>query len=273
MTDDRALADRVLREARLAGHPAGEYVGQENFMDVSEILALGERARLAPGVRTLDVCCGVGGPGLLLAARTGCDYLGVDRSPDAVALARSRAGPARSIAFAVADVPPLPAGPFDVVLLLETTLAFADKAPLVAAVADVLAPGGRFAFTVEEGLPLTPAERAVMPASDTVWPWPLASLHDDLAAVGLRVTSIEDRTAAHRSRAASLLVAYETRRSSLVAGLGEEPVADLLSAHRTWVRWLGRRRVRKYAVVAARAPVNRAAPSVVRLGRGPAPGG
>ena len=66
-------------------------------------------------------------------------------------------------------MPPLPDGRFDVVLLLETMLAFPDKAALLAEVARVLEPGGRFAFTVEEGRPLTAGERARMPDADTVW--------------------------------------------------------------------------------------------------------
>ena len=73
-------------------------------------------------------------------------------------------------------VPPLPAGSFDVVLLLETMLAFEDKDALVREVAAALRPGGRFAFTLEEGPPLTAAERAAMPDADTVWLTPLDAL-------------------------------------------------------------------------------------------------
>ena len=52
-------------------------------------------------------------------------------------------------------------------LLLETMLAFEDKDALVRAIAAALRPGGRFAFTLEEGPPLTAAERAAMPDADT----------------------------------------------------------------------------------------------------------
>ena len=57
--------------------------------------------------------------------------------------------------FEQARLPPLPEGRFEVVFLLETMLAFPDKQVLVSEVAGVLEPGGRFAFTVEEGRPLT----------------------------------------------------------------------------------------------------------------------
>jgi ubiquinone/menaquinone biosynthesis C-methylase UbiE len=39
----------------------------------------------------------------------------------------------------------------------------------MAEMARVLEPGGRFAFTVDEGRPLTQPERARMPGADTVW--------------------------------------------------------------------------------------------------------
>src|SRR4029078_10805205 len=109
------------------------------------------------GVAVLDVCCGVAGPGRFVTRELGCDYLGVDASASAVAIARERAGdlPCR---FEVGDVPPLPAGSFDVVLLLETMLAFEDTVALVDATAAALRPGGRFAFTLEEGPPLTSGE-------------------------------------------------------------------------------------------------------------------
>jgi SAM-dependent methyltransferase len=103
-----------------------------------------------------------GGSGRFLTRELCCDYLGVDASASAVAVARERAGdlPCR---FATAHVPPVPAGSFDVVLLLETMLAFEDKDPLVREIAAALRPGGRLAFTLEERPPLTTAERAVTP--------------------------------------------------------------------------------------------------------------
>ena len=52
----------------------------------------------------------------------------------------------------------------------------------------MLEPGGRFAFTVEEGRPLTQQERARMPGADTVWPIELAELTGVLRNAGLTVT-------------------------------------------------------------------------------------
>ena len=176
--DERAPFVQALERAREAAFPPGEYVGQESFVTASEIHVLADRAGIRPGVSVLDVCCGVAGPGRLLARERGCSYLGVDSSASAVEIARERASglPCR---FEVAEVPPLPPGTFDVVLLLETMLAFRDKEAVFAAVSAALAPGGRFAFTLEEGEPLSDVERAAMPDADTVWLTPLADRSEE----------------------------------------------------------------------------------------------
>src|SRR3954452_5851702 len=159
---DRAAFDRALHRARLSAYGSGEFVGQESFMTAGEIRALAVRAGVGPGVSVLDVCCGVAGPGRFITRELRCSYLGVDRSASAIEIARERAGdlPCR---FEVARVPPVPSGPFDVVLLLETMLAFHDKEALLREISGALRAVGRFAFTMEEGAPLTEPERARMP--------------------------------------------------------------------------------------------------------------
>src|SRR3954447_17406720 len=123
--DDRAPFEGALHRARVAAYAPGEFVGQESFMTAAEIRVLASRAGISAGVTVLDLCCGIAGPGRLLTRELGCVYLGVDASASAVALASERAGdlPCRS---ETAHPPPLPAGSFDVALLLETMLAFAD---------------------------------------------------------------------------------------------------------------------------------------------------
>ena len=250
--DERAPFDRALHRARVSAYPRGEFVGQESFMTAGEIRALGVQAGIGPGVTVLDLCCGVAGPGRLLARELGPDYLGVDASASAVALARERAGdlPCR---FAVAQVPPLPGGSFDVVLLLETMLAFEDKDALVRAIAEALAPGGRFAFTLEEGRPLTPAERAAMPDADTVWLTPLDEMAAVLERAGLVVTFQEDHSRAHRATAQALVAAFAAGAADIAAQVGRRALDDLLAAHRLWIEWFDAGRVRKFALVAERA--------------------
>src|SRR5215207_11109430 len=201
--DDRAAFDRALHRARVSAYAPGEFVGQESFMTAGEILALAVRAGVGPGVTVMDLCCGIAGPGRFLTRELGCVYLGVDASASAAAVARERAGnlPCR---FAIAQLPPLPAGSFDVVFLLETMLAFEDKDALVREIAAALRPGGRFAFTLEEGPPLTTAERAAMPDADTVWLAPLDQLETSLKRAGLVVTWEEDHSRPHRTTARAL---------------------------------------------------------------------
>jgi SAM-dependent methyltransferase len=244
--DERTPFEQALRRAR---ESAGEYVGQESFMTADEIRALARHAGVGPGVSVLDACCGTAGPGTLIARELGCDYLGVDFSQTAIALARERAGDLR---FVVGRVPPLPAGEFDVVLLLEAMLAFPDKEPLVDAVAAALAPGGRFAFTLEEGAPLSAAERAAMPDADTVWLTPLDELAASLERAGLAIRWVEDLSRAHRARAQALADAFAADGAAIAARIGRRALDDLLAAHRLWVDWLDHGRVRKLALVANR---------------------
>jgi len=247
--DERASFDRALGRARRSAYATGEFVEQESFMRAEEIRALAVRAGIGPGVSVLDLCCGVAGPGRFVTGELGCSYLGVDASASAIAIARERAGglPCR---FEVGRVPPVPHGSFDVVLLLETMLAFADKPPLLREISSVLPVGGRFAFTVEEGEALTEAERQLMPDADTVWLLPLPRLLSLLEQAGLRVGWMDERSGAHREMVDSLIDAFAADRSAIAAEVGERALDELLAAHRLWSDWLRDGRVRKFAAVA-----------------------
>jgi SAM-dependent methyltransferase len=249
--DERAPFDRALHRAPAAVYAPGEYVGQESFMTAGEIRALARHAGIGPGVTVLDLCCGTAGPGRFLTRELGCAYLGVDSSASAVAIARERAGdlPCR---FAVAQIPPLPTGPFDVVLLLEAMLAFEDKDALIRGIFPALRPGGRFAFTLEEGPPLTAAERAAMPDADTVWLTPLDEIVASLERAGLVVTWQDDLSRAHRAMAQARAGAFAAHAEDIVAHIGHRALDELLAAHRLWVDWLDEGRVRKLALVASR---------------------
>jgi SAM-dependent methyltransferase len=249
--DERLPFVQALQRAREVAFAPGEYVEQESFMRAGEIRALAERAGIAYGVSVLDLCCGVAGPGRFVTRELGCGYLGVDSSQSAVDIARvrTRGLPCR---FEVAQVPPLPPGTFDVVLLLETMLAFRDKEPLLRGIAAALTAGGRFGFTLEEGPPLTGAEQERMPDADTVWLTPLAEVRTLLERVGLVVRWQEDWSRSHRAMADSLLDAFAADATAIASQIGRRALAELLAAHRLWSDWLGTGRVRKIAFVAER---------------------
>jgi SAM-dependent methyltransferase len=247
--DERVPFVEALQLARVSAYAPGEFVGQESFMSATEVLALAGHAAVAPEVRVLDLCCGVAGPGRFITAELGCTYLGVDLSPSAIDIARERAGvlPCR---FEVGRIPPIPPGPYDVVLLFETMLAFPDKEPLLQEISRALATGGRFAFTMEEGLPLTPSERASMPDADTVWLTPLPEMLTALERVGLVVRWQDDWSLSHRGVADSLTDAFAADAVGIAAQIGGQALEELLSAHRLWSDWLRDGRIRKIAVVA-----------------------
>ena len=256
--DERVPFAEALQRARRSAYAPGEYVEQESFMRAGEIRTLAERAGIAGGVAVLDLCCGVAGPGRFITRELGCGYLGVDYSASAIDIARTRAR-GLHCRFEVARVPPLPRGPFEVVLLLETMLAFPDKWSLLAGVAGALASGGRFAFTLEEGRPLTGPERARMPDADTVWLTPLEEMSGLLERAGLVVRWQEDCSLAHRAMADSLIDAFTADAAAIAAQIGRPALDDLIAAHRLWSEWLETGRVRKFAVVAERSPLGRSA--------------
>jgi SAM-dependent methyltransferase len=233
----------------LSAYAPGEFVEQESFMRATEIRALAHQAGIAPGVSVLDLCCGVAGPGRLITRELGCTYLGVDFSSSAIDIARESAGdlPCR---FEVSRIPPIPPGQFDVVLLFETLLAFPKKEPLLQEIAGVLITGGRFAFTMEAGPPLTEAERERMPDADTVWLTPLHDILNCLERAGLVVRWQEDFTRSHRAMADSLAEAFAADATDIATQIGPRALEELLAGHRLWGKWLREGRVRKIALVA-----------------------
>ena len=250
--DDRAPFVRALRRARESAYAPGEFVEQEGFMRASEIRTLARQAGIAPGVWVLDLCCGVAGPGRFITQQFGCSYLGVDYSASAIEIARERAVDL-PCHFEIARIPPIPPGQFDVVLMLETMLAFPEKDPLLHEIARALRPGGRFAFTMEDGLPLTKAERKSMPDADTV---SLTSREDLLASlerVGLIVRCQQDCSQSHRALAESLIAAFAANAVDITAQIGHRALEELLAAHRLWSDWLRDGRIRKIALVAEKA--------------------
>ena len=132
--------------------------------------------------------------------------------------------------------------PFEVVLLLETMLAFPDKEPLLREISRALTAGGRFAFTLEEGPPLTEAERERMPDADTVWVTPLVEMLAGLERVGLVVRWQQDCSRSHRAMADSLIERVRRRcaghcRADRTPGArgaaGRPPALERLAAGRT----------------------------------------
>jgi len=95
----------------------------QNPTTQEKIRLLGERLRLGPDTRVLDVACGHGGPAVLLASTFGCPILGVERAPEFVEDARRRvaaAGLEELVEIVEGDAAAFPLEPdsFDVALCL-----------------------------------------------------------------------------------------------------------------------------------------------------------
>jgi hypothetical protein len=129
-------------------------------------------------------------------------------------------------------------------------LAFPDKQTLFQEISRALTTGGRFAFTLEEGQPLTNSERERMPDADTVWLTPLDEMLSCLERAGLVVRCQEDCTQSHGAVAESLINAFCADAADIAAQIGRRALEELLAAHRLWSDWLRDGRVRKIAFVA-----------------------
>jgi hypothetical protein len=113
--------------------------------------------------------------------------------------------------------------------------------------------GGRFAFTMEAGPPLTKSERERMPDAETVWLTPLPDILTCLERIGLVVRWQEDFTRSHQSVADSLTEAFAADATDIAGQIGRRALEELLAAHRLWSEWLREGRVRKIALVAVKA--------------------
>ena len=110
---------------------------------------LADEGGFRPGMRVLDIGCGVGGPALNIAEHSGAHVTGVNIVPHQVEIARRRAaerGLAERTHFEVADgmSMPFPDGAFDAVYIFEAGCHMPDKARFYVECARVLRPGGVF---------------------------------------------------------------------------------------------------------------------------------
>ena len=104
-------------------------------------------AGIRPGMRILDIGCGAGDVTFVAADLVGPDgsVVGVDRSPDALARARLRAGQRglTQVQFIEGDInDPAPGGPFDAIVERLALWLVPDPAALLRRQAKVLRPGG-----------------------------------------------------------------------------------------------------------------------------------
>jgi cyclopropane fatty-acyl-phospholipid synthase-like methyltransferase len=86
----------------------------QNPISVEKLVLLGERLRLGPGSRVIDIASGRGGPALLLARSFGCSVEGIEVEPEfhAASCERARAeGLDDRLSFRLADARPKRSSP------------------------------------------------------------------------------------------------------------------------------------------------------------------
>ena len=108
---------------------------------------IADRLRLQPGLRVLDVGCGIGGAARFLASRYGCRVTGIDLTAEYVDVGNrlnGRLGLADRIDLRVASATEMPFedASFDRAVLLHVGMNIPDKRGLFAEIQRVLAPGG-----------------------------------------------------------------------------------------------------------------------------------
>jgi sterol 24-C-methyltransferase len=156
-----------------------------------------------PGMKVLDVGCGVGGPALNIAASSGVHVTGVNIVECQVAIARQRAaerGLSEQTRFEVADGMnmPFPADSFDAVYIFEAGCHMPDKLRFYKECARVLRPGGVFLgneWLKKEGLSAEEEETYIEPICQTFSVPHLITLADlgtYVTDAGLAVEALED---------------------------------------------------------------------------------
>ena len=246
--DERAPFVLALQRARVSAYAPGEFVEQESFMRASEIRPSRLEPASHPGSPCSTSAAELPGPGGSSLRSWAAPIWASTRVPAPSTLhASARANlPCR---FEVSRIPPIPPGPFDVVLLLETMLAFADKGALLQEISRALTTRRAVRVHAGGGLPLTTAERESMPDADTVWLTPLQEMLTYLKRVGLVVRWQDDCSRSHREVADSLISAFAADATEIAEQIGHRALDELLAAHRLWSDWLRDGRVRKFAFV------------------------
>lgn len=162
---------------------------------------LAGRMTWTPGLRVLEVGCGLGGSARYLASEHGARVTGIDLTPDFVATARElteRVGLGAAVSFQQASALdlPFPDGSFDVVWTEHAQMNIEDKRTFYASLARVLVPGGRLLFhdifQGPGGPPHFPEPWADSPSISFLEP--PEAVRALLAEVGLSVTDWEDRS-------------------------------------------------------------------------------
>jgi SAM-dependent methyltransferase len=118
----------------------------QNPISEDKLRLLGERLRLGPGTRVLDIASGRGGPAVLLARDFGCTIEGIEIAPEfhVVAVERAEAaGVGGRVSFRLGDASEAELGEgWDVALCLGASFVWGSLAATLDALEPIVRPGG-----------------------------------------------------------------------------------------------------------------------------------
>lgn len=182
MGRDTAEARRLIQQARIY-QPATRWLLQ--------------RAGLRPGMTVLDVGSGSGDVALLARELVGPDgaVVGVDQNPEILDLARARTAAAGydNVRFMAGDVRELALDqPVDAVVGRLVLMYIPDREATLAALLELLRPGGIVAFQEMDFVAGTVYSHPSLPGLEPVWPWMVAAARAARleTAMGLRLPSL-----------------------------------------------------------------------------------
>lgn len=217
------LGDRILAALEAAGKDL-DHLTPDDLAPVDEFhtgqrnatTRLAELAKVTAADRVLDIGSGIGGPSRYLAHRFGCRVIGLDLTPEFVAVATmlaERTGLSATVSYRQGDALALPFddASFDLVWSQNAAMNIADRDRLYGEMRRVLAGGGRVALQ----------DVAAGPGGEPWYPTPWASEK----AMSFLLTPAETRAALER--AGLRVVAWqEPNREALDQAIERARAAD-----------------------------------------------
>lgn len=224
-------------------------------------LELGRAAGLGPGMRVLDLGCGIGGPARTLVTEFGCRVTGLDMVADycrAAAHLTWLTGLEAQLDFVCGSAlaAPFADAGFDLIWTQHAAMNIADKRGLYRECARLLAPCGRLALNDVVAGPAGPPHFPLPWARDPRHSFLATAeeLRARLTVAGFQIVAWEDKTAAvehwardNMAKRAALVAAGApgpTLGTQLLLGAGFSRMADNLA------RSLAERRIEVVSVVA-----------------------
>jgi len=200
--------------------------GREATAELAELVAP------ARGAKVLDLGSGIGGPSRVLAARFGCDVVGIDLTAAycrAATVLAGRVGLDHLVHYRQGNAlaTPFDDGAFDLVWTQHAAMNIADKAGLYREAHRVLRSGGRFALYDVLAGPGGPPHYPVPWARDPAISFLVSpdELRDLLNGAGFQIETWQDRTEAARAwfrKFAARLQGGEKARLGIRTILGED---------------------------------------------------